>query len=93
MQLDYHIIDEEIMEEKGHIYEIVIAEYGHKELKEVELKFGPILMNSKSALFIKKWNRELEALKNIQSHLDKNKHQSRLEEINHEIKLIQEVLS
>ncbi len=92
MRLNYHIVDEEIIEEKGHIYEIVIAEYGNQELDEKELKFGPLLMNSKSDLFIKKWNRELEALRKIQSHLDIHKHQSRLEEIDREIKLIQEVL-
>ncbi|MHD0397595.1 tRNA (adenine(22)-N(1))-methyltransferase [Staphylococcus simulans] len=93
MQLDYHIVNEEILEEKGHIYEIVIAEYGYKALNDIELKFGPILMHSNASLFQKKWNRELEALKNIRSHLDQQKHQSRLEEINREIKLIQEVLS
>lgn len=41
-QLNYEIIDEIIMEEKGHIYEIVVAEYSTEliELSSDELKFG-----------------------------------------------------
>ena len=48
-QLNYEIIDEIIMEEKGHIYEIVVAEYSTQliELSSDELKFGPKLLNNK----------------------------------------------
>ena len=53
-QLNYEIIDEIIMEEKGHIYEIVVAEYSTQliELSSDELKFGPKLLNNKE-YFIK----------------------------------------
>lgn len=92
MQLDYHIVEEEIMEEKGHIYEIVIAEYGPQSMDEYALKFGPKLLENKTAVFTKHWQRELDALENIKKHLDKYKHKDRLEQIDREIKLIQEVL-
>lgn len=51
-QLNYEII----MEEKGHIYEIVVAEYSTEliELSSDELKFGPKLLNNKNEYFIKK---------------------------------------
>lgn len=44
------------MEEKGHIYEIVVAEYSTQliELSSDELKFGPKLLNNKNEYFIKK---------------------------------------
>lgn len=43
------------MEEKGHIYEIVVAEYSTQliELSSDELKFGPKLLNNKNEYFIK----------------------------------------
>lgn len=91
-RLNYHIIDEALIEEKGHIYEIVVAEFGCEDTDVYDLKFGPILLRQKSDLFFKKWNRELEALENIKSNLDSNKHSHRLSEINNEIKMIQEVL-
>ena len=54
-QLKYEIIDEIIMEEKGHIYEIVVAEYNEQlnELSTNELKFGPKLLVEKNEYFIK----------------------------------------
>lgn len=47
--IQYQIIDERIMEEKGHIYEIVVAEHQPKMFKynEFELKFGPVLLENK----------------------------------------------
>ena len=42
------------MEEKGHIYEIVVAEHQPKMFKynEFELKFGPVLLENKMNVFI-----------------------------------------
>ena len=42
------------MEEKGHIYEIVVAEYQSKSCHytEFELKFGPVLLENKMNVFI-----------------------------------------
>ncbi len=59
-QLNYEIIDEIIMEEKGHIYQIVVAEHSTQliELSSDELKFGPkLLKTNKNEYFIKKWRR------------------------------------
>lgn len=91
-KLNYHIIDEEILEEKGHLYEIVVAEYGAFNMTEEALKFGPFLMENKNELFVKKWERELDALNNIKAHLNNERHAQRLNEIENEIKMINEVL-
>lgn len=91
-KLNYHIIDEEILEEKGHLYEIVVAEYGAFNMTDEALKFGPFLMENKNELFVKKWERELDALNNIKAHLNIDRHAQRLNEIENEIKMINEVL-
>lgn len=94
-ELNYEIIDELIFEEKGHMYEIVVADYNRciQPLDETEIKFGPKLIKEKSPEFEAKWNRELEALKNIISHLDPERHESRVTEIDKEIKMIERVLN
>ena len=48
--LNYDIIAEEILEEKGHIYEIVVSEWKENLnlLNKKSLKFGPILLNHKT---------------------------------------------
>ncbi|TBW90528.1 tRNA methyltransferase, partial [Staphylococcus hominis] len=43
-------------------------------------------------IFQKKWQRELEALRDIKSQLNSTSHHERLKEIEDEINLIQEVL-
>ncbi|MBL7573301.1 tRNA (adenine(22)-N(1))-methyltransferase TrmK [Staphylococcus saccharolyticus] len=92
--LNYEIINEDILEEKGHIYEIVVAEYNPelKCLSKYEEKFGPYLLNNINSTFKKKWIRELKALEDIKSHLNSTTHHERLEEIECEMNLIQEVL-
>lgn len=56
MQLNWEIIAEEIFEDSGQIYELVIAKKGQKLLTENELLFGPFLLKEKSEIFIKKWS-------------------------------------
>ncbi|MCI2774495.1 tRNA (adenine(22)-N(1))-methyltransferase [Staphylococcus petrasii] len=92
--LNYEIIAEEIIEEKGHIYEIVVSEYNDniERLNKFNLKFGPKLIEHKTSIFYKKWRRELEALEHIRKQLNSEVHHERLKEIENEISLIKEVL-
>lgn len=53
------IIDEAIVEDGHHIYEVIVCEYGESQLNEDDELFGPILRIKKDPLFIKKWTREL----------------------------------
>lgn len=47
--LNYEVINEVILEEKGHIYEIVVAEFNQSimPLSTKEEKFGPYLLEEK----------------------------------------------
>jgi tRNA (adenine22-N1)-methyltransferase len=67
-----HIIDEAIVEDAHHIYEIIVCEYGNRDdLTELDYIFGPILRKNKDKLFIKKWTHQLNIQKNILKSLDK----------------------
>ncbi|WP_283678788.1 tRNA (adenine(22)-N(1))-methyltransferase TrmK [Lentilactobacillus sp. Marseille-Q4993] len=73
MNNSYEIRAEQIVEEDGHIYEIIVATKTTitPKYSEVELQFGPVLSKEKSETFIAKWQEELDrkkmALKNIES--------------------------
>ncbi|PHK49745.1 tRNA (adenine(22)-N(1))-methyltransferase [Staphylococcus edaphicus] len=94
VKLNYTICAEDILEEKGHIYEILVADYNEKSvaMTEKEVKFGPKLLENKTALFYKKWERERAALIKIKDNLDSDMHKTRLAEINKHINLINEVI-
>ncbi|RCW65347.1 tRNA (adenine(22)-N(1))-methyltransferase [Saliterribacillus persicus] len=75
----YDLIDEEIIEEDGHIYEILVAikcEYPTKyneNINESDYLFGPFLLKKKNEAFKKKWIREEEKISNILRQLEKGK--------------------
>ncbi|AEV95158.1 tRNA (adenine(22)-N(1))-methyltransferase [Pediococcus claussenii] len=92
----FKIVEEHIVAEDFHVYEMLLAVPGEMALTPSELKFGPILMRKKSDLFIKKWNQELSRLSKIKEKLSGNadlKMQTKLKNIETEMQLIQEVLS
>lgn len=59
------IIDEEMVKDGHHIYEILIVDEGIQTLSHKDLVFGPILRHKNEPLFIDKWQREL----NIQNRI------------------------
>lgn len=91
-KLGYGIETEQLIKDKKHIYEIIVAKKGKMQLNENELKFGPKLMLEKDELFYEKWNREIESLENISNQLKNHKNQTRYNEIQAQIKQIKEVL-
>ncbi|MFD1363033.1 tRNA (adenine(22)-N(1))-methyltransferase [Lentibacillus salinarum] len=56
----YTITDEGMVEENGHIYEIIAADKDStgQELTERQLLFGPIILNQRPDPFYRKWRRE-----------------------------------
>ncbi|MGT2959517.1 tRNA (adenine(22)-N(1))-methyltransferase [Streptococcus caballi] len=58
-QNDFKIVDEEIMTENDKYYEIIIAEHGKKTLSVADLRFGPLLKQEKSNVFVSRWRNEL----------------------------------
>ncbi|WP_080845027.1 tRNA (adenine(22)-N(1))-methyltransferase [Cytobacillus gottheilii] len=71
----WELIAEEILEEDGKIYEILVAEkgnpHGSYHQLEKELLFGPFLFSEKSPVFIKKWEGELANWRKILMNLEK----------------------
>ncbi|WP_132742940.1 tRNA (adenine(22)-N(1))-methyltransferase [Scopulibacillus darangshiensis] len=73
--LDSHswdVSDEDILEEDGHIYEIIVARYNqqHRGLNGRELLMGPKLLQSRGDVFKKKWLSEAHKVKQILMSLD-----------------------
>lgn len=78
MEHDFTIAAEAILEETGKIYEIIVAKHGKMKYSETELKYGPFLLQEKSAIFIKKWQKELQTLQKVYGKLPEN-HSKRTE--------------
>ncbi|HEY9576736.1 MAG TPA: tRNA (adenine(22)-N(1))-methyltransferase TrmK [Pseudobacillus sp.] len=77
---DWELIDEEIMEEDGKIYEILTAEKGDAEKpygtrRELELLTGPMLLAEKNDAFLKRWRREADQLEVVLRNLEKAENQ------------------
>ncbi|MCQ6278130.1 tRNA (adenine(22)-N(1))-methyltransferase TrmK [Bacillus sp. EB600] len=73
---NWELIAEEIVEEEGKIYEILVAEQGNPlkpygpEL-DTELLVGPFLLKKKGNAFVKKWRIEVENWHKILAQLEK----------------------
>lgn len=95
VSLGYEIIAEEIMKEKKHTYEIIVAEYATEKVEYTQkaLKFGPILLQNKNEVFIEKWNREYQHLIKVLSEIEHDPvHAQKHEQLKEEISLLKEVL-
>lgn len=62
---NYLISHEEILEEDGKFYEIVVFEKGKADYNFDDLFFGPILLKEKNDVFLKKWTDIYEKLDSI----------------------------
>ena len=93
--LGYTIIAEDIIEEDGHIYEIIVATDGKMSLTEDEKNFGKFLSKEKNDLFIKKQKQELDKVNYILSQLEKAKEEKseKVLELQAKAKKIEEVIS
>lgn len=95
VKLGYEIIAEEIIKEKKHIYEIIVAEHAEKKFhyNPSELKFGPLLMNNKNDIFYEKWDREYQHLTKVYKKIkDETAHAEKCMQIKKEIMMLKEVL-
>ena len=95
---DYLIVDEAIVKDGNHIYEMVVAIQdetqeardlkGLTDLRSIE--FGPILSKVQSPLFVEKWNRQYRLYSEVVKDIEKTN--PRYQELIAKIKLIEEVL-
>ena len=90
MNHNLEIIDEALVKDAHHIYEIMVVKTGHQELDEKDILFGPVLRKQKDPLFIEKWERELNIYKRILESL--NTEHEKYAKVLHSISLIEEVL-
>ena len=98
----WELTGEEILEEDGKIYEILIADPGDPEKpygadREKGLRFGPFLMKEQNETFRKKWLHEKSHWERIASGLNgranKPETEKRLKELTEQIRQAEEVLN
>lgn len=75
MENNWQLVAERIIEEEGHIYEILVADRGNGRqsdtIPEKELFFGPYLLKERNQIFLMKWEREKRALHQVLQQLEK----------------------
>lgn len=76
LENNWQLMEEEIIEEDGKIYEVLVAEKGdpHKPYSsdlETELLLGPFLVKKKGAPFLTKWKMEADNWRKILGQLEK----------------------
>ncbi|MCE7794230.1 tRNA (adenine(22)-N(1))-methyltransferase TrmK [Salipaludibacillus sp. CUR1] len=98
----WNLVDEAILEEDDHVYEIAVAEKGnarqnYSSMLEKELWMGPFLLKNKNSAFEKKWKRELAQLEKIDKQLataaDRPGLKDKKQEIRLKIKWLKEELA
>ncbi|MDD3027702.1 MAG: tRNA (adenine(22)-N(1))-methyltransferase TrmK [Erysipelotrichaceae bacterium] len=95
---NYLIVDEAIVRDGNHIYEMVVAMLDETEcvcdIKGLvdmrSIEFGPILSKVQSPLFVEKWNRQYRLYNEVVKAIEKTN--PRYEELVAKIRMIEEVL-
>ncbi|WP_042345866.1 tRNA (adenine(22)-N(1))-methyltransferase [Bacillus massiliigorillae] len=99
---DWILVAEEILEEDGKIYEVLVAEKDHEENpysdnKEAELLLGPFLMKECNDVFKKKWNAEYkhwqDILKQLQASGKTESSEEKQEQLKRYSRFVEEALS
>ena len=69
----FQIVAENILEEAGKFYEILVVEAGQMKLSTSDVRFGPFLSKEVSPVFVQKWQKEATKLEFALSQiLEKN---------------------
>lgn len=93
----YQIIQEQLIYEAGHSYELIKAKYHGKvlPLTSEELLFGPIIIQNKNEVFYQKWQNQLIYYQKLLQNLNKakNKDLERINKIKNKIVMIKEALN
>ena len=93
---DFEIVDEDIVEEDHHVYEIIKAKKVTTKvtLTEPEFLMGPVLMQKKTPTFVSKWEHKLNGYQKATKNMlnAKKIDQDKIAEMNQNIKYIEEIL-
>ncbi|WP_050615799.1 tRNA (adenine(22)-N(1))-methyltransferase [Bacillus testis] len=100
LQNEWQLTQEEILEEDGKIYEVLVAKRGNPEepysaAREMDILFGPFLMKQRNDVFRKKWTHERKHWLQIIEQLNKSGNQESLqkkEQLERYIQYAEEVL-
>ena len=93
----YQIINEKIIAEAGHIYELIKAQkvVNTINLTDRQKFFGPIILKEKNQIFYQKWRNQLVYHKKLLLNLNKAKEKdfNHIHQIESEIKMIEEEIN
>ncbi|PKG21799.1 tRNA (adenine(22)-N(1))-methyltransferase [Niallia nealsonii] len=101
LENEWKLVQEEIIEEDGKIYEVLVAEQGKMVFEDkinadAVLLLGPFLMKEKNNIFQKKWTSEIKNWQRILTKLkaapDSEENKQKKEELIAKISLVEEVL-
>lgn len=90
--LGYKIIIEDLVKERRHIYEIIVAVQGDEILSDIEYKFGKML-NYKEPLFIEKWMREYNHLVQVYEAIKNKENTIQTKKLSKQLNQLREVLN
>lgn len=89
----YQIIDEKIIAEAGHIYELIKAQEVESTIRltDRQIFFGPEILKEKNQVFYQKWQDQLAYHQRLLSNLNKaqEKDRTHIRQIEDEIKMIE----
>lgn len=89
----YMIIDEKMVKDAGHIYEVMVVAFQDKQdivYDKNDIEFGPVLSIEQPPLFKEKWEKQYQVFNNIKTALEKG--HPRYNEIDDKMRRIKEVL-
>ena len=97
MMHNYQIVDEKLIAEAGHTYELIKAKLTNSkhDLTEKEIFFGPFILQEKNPVFYQKWQGQLLYNQKLLQNLNKakKKDEDRINEVKHHIELIEEEIN
>lgn len=97
MDNHYQIMNEKIIEEDNHIYEIIVAEPSVVPFKysKYELDFGPFLLENKGPIFKKKWQEYLQREAHVIDQMQKAQQPpvKKINEINQFLSQVKEAIA
>ncbi len=87
--IGFKIVDELVLSDNHKTYDLIIADLGNAEYNDIELQFGPINIIEKPYFFIQRIEKEMAKLNKVLPQITT---QSRKEEIEDRLKLLEEVI-
>lgn len=91
-KLGYHIVDEDLVEDKGIIYPVIVFEKGKKHYRKQDYIYGPVLLKQRSTLFKKYLERELLTKQTILKSMPKKYIERRIV-LKREVKSLEKLLN